>query len=158
DFNMRLGSNIPSFIDASGGDRGFDDYRPQRRDADLGIPRRDLVSCEVRATAPEFQAVVVRLIGLDTVAKGMDVGVLVLRRTTKVEGTTLSAAAYKAPKDARKAYEKGLDYEKNGKLPAARKSFERAVQIYPRFADAWFRLGSVLQREKQTDAAGKAYA
>jgi tetratricopeptide (TPR) repeat protein len=70
---------------------------------------------------------------------------------------TLSALPYKAPKDARRAYEKGLEAERNGKLANARKYFETAVEIYPKFANAWFQLGTVLERENQKDAARTAY-
>ena len=80
-----------------------------------------------------------------------------MQRTTKIEGMTLSATRYKAPRDARRAYEKGLEAERNGKLANARKYFEQAVEIYPRFANAWFQLGTVLQKENQNDAARKAY-
>jgi tetratricopeptide (TPR) repeat protein len=85
------------------------------------------------------------------------VGAIVVRRTAKIEGMTLSAIPYKAPKDARRAFEKGLQAEKNRKLADARKYFEQAVEIYPSFANAWFQLGTVLQEENQNDAARQAY-
>ena len=84
-------------------------------------------------------------------------GVIVVQRSTKIEGTTVSAIPYKAPKAAREAYEKGLKAERNGKLADARKYFETAVETYPSFASAWFQLGTVLQKENQTDAARTAY-
>jgi Tfp pilus assembly protein PilF len=71
---------------------------------------------------------------------------------------TVSATTYAAPKDSRKAYEKGLEAERNGKLADARKYFEKAVEIYPSHANAWFQLGTVLQKENQKDAAHTAYA
>jgi tetratricopeptide (TPR) repeat protein len=69
----------------------------------------------------------------------------------------VSAIPYKAPKNARRAYEKGLQAEKNDKLADAQKYFETSVEIYPSSANAWFRLGTVLQKENQKDAARKAY-
>src|SRR6266850_4618613 len=92
-----------------------------------------------------------------TFGGSINVGAIVVQRTTKIEGMTLSATPYKAPRDARRAYEKGLEAERNGKLTNARKYFEQAVEIYPKFANAWFQLGTVLQKEKQNDAARKAY-
>ena len=156
DFTMQLGSRVDSFLDASAG--ATVDRSEPGRDPDHGIPRRELTNCELRANAPGFHPVVVSLMGLDTVAETMDVGVLVVSRSEKVDGMTVSAIPYKAPKDALKAYEKGLAAVKNSKLAEARKYFERAVGIYPQFAYAWFQLGSVLQKENQGDAAGKAYA
>jgi TolA-binding protein len=85
------------------------------------------------------------------------VGIISLQRIAKTEGSTLSAIPYKAPKDARKAYEKGLDAVGKGNSANAHKYFETAVKIYPRYASAWFQLGTVLQNENQRDAARTAY-
>jgi len=95
--------------------------------------------------------------GLDTFSSNVDVGVIVVQRGTRIEGATLDAALYKLPKDARRAYEKGLQAKRNGKLAEARKYFETTVEIYPSFTNAWYLLGTVLQRENQKDAARKAY-
>jgi tetratricopeptide (TPR) repeat protein len=95
--------------------------------------------------------------GLDVAASRIDVGVLVMRRGKKVEGATLDARPYQAPNEARKAYERGLKAETDGKLPDARAYFETAVKIYPSFASAWFQLGGVLRKENQNDAARKAF-
>src|SRR6202043_272036 len=105
-----------------------------------------------------FHSRVISLVGLDSFGGSVDVGAVVVQRAGKVEGATLSATLYKAPKDARKAYDKGLRAEKNGKLADAHKYFETAVEIYPRSATAWFQLGTVLEKENQKDAARKAYS
>jgi hypothetical protein len=155
DFSMQLGSRVDSFPEASA------DSAPQfggnNKDSTMGIPRRELTNCDLRASASGFRPGVVSLVELDTFGSSIDAGVIVVQRAAKVEGTTLSAIPYKAPKDARKAYEKGLQAEKNGKLADARKSFETAVEIYPSFTIAWFQLGGVLQKEDQRDAARKAF-
>jgi len=123
----------------------------------MGISRRELTNCELRASASGFHSSVINLLGLDTFGGSIDVGVIVVQRATKIKGMTLSAIPYKAPKDARRAYEKGLQAERNDKLADARKYFETAVEIYPSSANAWFQLGTVLQKENQKDAARKAY-
>ncbi len=155
DFSMQLGSRVDSFLDASG-DR-TSQYGVASKDSVMGIPRRELTNCELRASASGFHPRVISLLELDTFGSSVDVGVIVVQRGTKIEGMTLSATPYKAPKDARRAYEKGLQAERNGKLADARKYFETAVEIYPSFANAWFQLGTVLQNENQKDAARKAY-
>jgi tetratricopeptide (TPR) repeat protein len=94
---------------------------------------------------------------LDSSAKNIEVGTIVVHRTAKVQGTTVDAAAYKGPKDAVTAYEKGLDAQRSGKLANAQKYFEKAVAVYPDYARAWFRLGAVLEKENQKDAAHTAY-
>ena len=157
DFSMQMGSMADSFLDASAsGDRASQDG-VARKTSRTGIPRRELANCELRASASGFHSSVINLVDLTTFGGSIDVGAIVVQRTTKIEGMTLSATPYKAPRDARRAYEKGLEAERNGKLTNARKYFEQAVEIYPRFANAWFRLGTVLQKEKQNDAARKAY-
>ncbi|HEY2351591.1 MAG TPA: tetratricopeptide repeat protein [Candidatus Acidoferrum sp.] len=155
EFSMQLGSRVDSFVDASG-----DQSRQEEltgRNADMGIPRRELANCELRASVSGFTSNVVDLVDLSGSLSTVDVGAIVVQRRTKVEGTTLSASAYKAPKNARKAYEKGLGAEKDGKLPEAEKYFSRAVELYPKYASAWFELGTVLQKEKQKDAARSAF-
>jgi outer membrane protein assembly factor BamD (BamD/ComL family) len=80
-----------------------------------------------------------------------------VQRITKMKGMTISAIPYKAPPNARKAYEKGVDAANNGKLGEARKYFEQAVKLYPKYASAWFQLGTVWERENQKDSARAAY-
>jgi tetratricopeptide (TPR) repeat protein len=155
DFSMQLGSRADSFPEASADPTS--PYDVASKDSVMGIPRRELTNCELRASASGFHPSVISLLGLDTFSGNIDVGVIVVQRGTKIEGMTLSATPYKAPKDARRAYEKGLQAERNGKLADARKYFETAVKIYPSFASAWFQLGTVLQKENQRDAARKAY-
>jgi tetratricopeptide (TPR) repeat protein len=155
DFSMQLGSRADSFPEASADPTS--PYGVASKDSVMGIPRRELTNCELRASASGFHPSVISLLGLDTFSSNIDVGVIVVQRGTKIEGMTLSATPYKAPKDARRAYEKGLQAERNGKLADARKYFETAVTIYPSFANAWFQLGTVLQKENQKEAARKAY-
>src|SRR6266403_5407700 len=155
DFSMQLGSRADSFPEASA-DR-TSPYGVAGKESVMGIPRRELKNCELRASGPGFHPSVLSLIDLDPSDSNIDVGVIVVRRGTKIEGTTLSAIPYKAPKNARKAYEKGVQAEKNGKLADAHKYFETAVEMYPSSANAWFQLGSVLQKENEKDAARKAY-
>jgi hypothetical protein len=157
DFSMQLGSKTDSFPSAS-----VDSTSPggvDSKDLSMGISRRELTNCDLRISASGFRPNVVSLLNADTFSgsRSVDVGVIVVKRGSKVEGQTLSATPYKAPKEARRAYEKGLQAEKNGKLADARKYFETAVEIYPSFTNAWFQLGTVLQKEEQKDAARKAY-
>jgi Tetratricopeptide repeat len=156
DFSMQLGSRTDSFPEASAD--SISSYGAVSKDSVMGISRNELAKCELRISASGFHSSVVNLLDLDTFGSNIDVGVAVLERATKAEGATLSATPYKAPTDARKAYEKGLLAERKGKFVDARKYFESAVAVYPGFVNAWFRLGTVLQKENQKDAARKAYS
>jgi tetratricopeptide (TPR) repeat protein len=155
DFSMQLGSRADSFPDASADSTSG--FGVADKDSLMGISRRELRNCELRASTFGFHDGVISLAELDAFGSNVDVGVVVVHRVTKIEGMTLSAIPYKAPKRARRAYEKGLDAERKGKLADARKYFETAVEVYPKFAIAWFHLGTVLENGNQKDAARTAY-
>ena len=123
----------------------------------MGIPRRDLANCELRASVSGFTSSVVNLVDLSGSLSTVDVGDIVVQRRSKIEGTTLSASPYKAPQDAVKAYLKGLQAQKKGNLADAHRYFGKAVEIYPKYTNAWYQLGTVLQKEHQKDAARTAF-
>jgi tetratricopeptide (TPR) repeat protein len=155
EFNMQLGSRTDTFLDATAGEPSQADQ--SGKNSERGIPRRELANCELRASISGFTSSVVNLVDLNGSLSSVDVGAIVVQRRSKIEGTTLDASAYKAPKDARKAYEKGLQAERKGELANAHKYFAKAVEIYPKFTNAWFQLGIVLQKEQQKDAAHTAF-
>jgi tetratricopeptide (TPR) repeat protein len=72
-----------------------------------------------------------------------DVGVIVLHRITSGDGHTVSMLALKAPKAARKSFEKGMNLAAANKPADAVTNFETAVRLYPQYADAWLGLGKV---------------
>jgi tetratricopeptide (TPR) repeat protein len=155
DFSMQLGSRNDSFVDASGDPTSQSDLAG--KNSVMGIPRGDLRRCELRASTSGFHDGILSLVSLDPSGSNVDVGVIVVKRAAKIEGMTVSATPYKAPQNARKAYEKGLDAEKHGKLANAHRYFEAAVEIYPNYVNAWFQLGTVLEKENQKAAARAAY-
>src|ERR1700722_17363449 len=110
DFSMQLGSRTDNFPEGSA--EASSPNGVANRNSDMGISRRELTTCDLRVSAPGFQSRVISLMGVDSFGGSIDVGAVVVQRAGKVEGATLSA---KAPKDATKAYDKGLQAEKNGK-------------------------------------------
>lgn len=154
DFSMQLGSKFDSMMDASGSGPSQDGLAS--KNSEMGIPRRELTNCELRASVSGFSSSVINLVDLDGLSS-INVGAIVVHRREKIEGLTLSASAYKAPKDAIKAYEKGVEAARKGKLADAQKYFGKAVEIYPAYTNAWFQLGTVLQKEQQKDAAQTAF-
>ncbi|MCZ2151577.1 MAG: tetratricopeptide repeat protein [Bryobacterales bacterium] len=121
-----------------------------------GISERDLMGCELRASLAGYRSESVNLGGRRSM-DNPDVGVIILRRLANVEGLTFSATSAMAPKDAKKAFDKGRDQARKKKYPEARKELEKAVTIYPRFANAWQDLGRVLENMDQPAEARKAY-
>ena len=155
DFTMQLGSMTDTILDASGDGSAMQNIN--RESIDRGIPRIDLANCELRASASGLRSEIVTLAGLTPSISSIDVGAIVVERTEKVKGATLSATPYKAPADARKAYERGLDAERKSKLGEARENFQKAVALYPKYASAWFQLGTVLEQDSKNEAARTAF-
>ena len=85
-----------------------------------------------------------------------NIGVLHLSCLASVDELTFSATTASAPKDAQNAYEKGIDNAKKQKWTDAERDFLKAVQVYPRYAVAWYELGRVYQQEKKFDDAARA--
>jgi tetratricopeptide (TPR) repeat protein len=121
-----------------------------------GITGRSLMGCDLRATLAGFRSDVLHLDarhGLDN----PEVGTIILHRLANVEGLTISATSAFAPKDARIAFEKAQNFERQQKWRDADKGFRKAVDIYPKYAVAWYQLGLVQEQEKDPEAARKSY-
>jgi len=159
DFSMQMGSQAGTLLDATGDSAA--DWPSQHGavagSSQMGITRRELSTCEIRASASGFLPRSISLLGLTPSSGTVDAGAIVLQRAAKIEGATLNVTPYKAPPNARKAYEKGLQAEKKLKLAEAQSYFEKALQIHPAYAGAWFQLGAVLEKQNQKDSARKAY-
>ena len=155
EFTMQMGSRFDSFLDASAGP-ALQPGVANKASRD-GIPRHDLMNCELRASAGGFRSNSISLVDLTPSGSDIDVGAIVVERATKIKSMTLNATPYKAPSNARKAYEKGLEAERKGKLAEARNYFEQALEIYPKYASAWFQLGTVFEKVNQKDSARAAY-
>jgi tetratricopeptide (TPR) repeat protein len=121
----------------------------------MGGTQRDWKRCQLQAQLPGFTSDVVELSKSHS-GEQNDLGRIVLHRMEQVRGTTISATSAAAPGAARKAFEKGRDHEKNSKWEEARQDFEKAVQIYPNYAVAWYELGRMQAQKK--DAAGAAHS
>ncbi len=164
-FSFALGQNSAMMADASVGNIGDFGGASQSRSSNRGlgglggasgVSERDLSGCEVRAVLAGFRSDVVSLSGRRSM-DNPEVGTLILHRMAKVDGYTFSGTSAFAPKDAKKAYEKGREAAKKNKLPDAEREFQKAVDIYPKYAVAWYELGLVHQQQKQLDDAKKCY-
>ena len=72
-----------------------------------GQSDRRLWGCELRAALPGFRSDVIRSPTIHYM-DNPDIGTIILHRLGKVDGFTISVVSALAPKDARKAYEKGM--------------------------------------------------
>jgi tetratricopeptide (TPR) repeat protein len=125
-----------------------------------GSPQSNAASgynCELRASLAGYRSDVISLAGRRNL-DDPNVGTLFLHRLANAEGLTISATSALAPKDARKAFEKGIDAVKKSKVEEAQADFTKATGLYPRYAAAWFELGRVLEQREQVAEAREAYA
>jgi Flp pilus assembly protein TadD len=112
-----------------------------------------LAGCDLRASLPGFFSSTISLSNR-TEFDNPEVGTIVLRRSGNVEGTTISMSSLNAPKDATKAYEKGRELLKKEKSDEAERSFQKAVDLYPKYAVAWYQLGLLQSRSHPEQAEG----
>jgi len=113
--------------------------------------------CDLRARLPGYRSDTISLAGRRPM-DNPDIGVILLYPIAGIQGLTASATSGQAPKDARKAYEKGLNAVKKSKLDQAEQEFRKAVQIYPKYAEAWLELGKMLEQKEHDPEAREAYA
>lgn len=161
-FSFQMGQNVNLFADASTSDGAFG--RPGSNGGMMGggssmggMRERDLMGCELRASLAGYRSDVVNLSNRKFM-DNPDVGTIILHRLGNVEGLTISATSIAAPKEAKKSYEKGHEALGKNKLEDAQKHLEKAVELYPKFAAAWFDLGTVNDRQKNPEGARKAYS
>jgi tetratricopeptide (TPR) repeat protein len=154
-FSFQLGENRMAIADAS--------YDPalgaggRTNSLNGGVRESALWACDLRASLAGFRSDMVSLASRRSM-DNPDVGTIVLHRNANVEGLTTSATSALASKDARKSYEKGVEAAKKGKPDEAQKDFEKAVELYPKYASAWFELGKIDEQRDRVEDARKAYA
>jgi tetratricopeptide (TPR) repeat protein len=122
----------------------------------MGGADKRLFGCELRAALTGFRSDVVQLDSVHYL-DNPNIGTIILHRMEKVDGLTISVVSALAPKDARKAYEKGREDEAKNRLDDAQKNFEKAVSVYPQYSSAWFELGRIDEQSNHVDEARKAY-
>jgi tetratricopeptide (TPR) repeat protein len=164
-FGLQLGAEPQVFQDASIG--SMDTMRnPGMGDPSLptsmssgfnaGVTARELMGCELRASLPGFRSDSISLAGRQ-LFDNPNVGAIVLHRMGKVEGTRISVTTMQAPKDAKKAYERGTKLLKKEKPAEAAEEFARAVALYPKFADALMQLGEIYAGQGRGEEAATLY-
>jgi tetratricopeptide (TPR) repeat protein len=117
----------------------------------------NLQECQLQAELAGYSSQPIELSSRMSLTNTIDVGRMPLHRLGKVDGTSVSVTSYLAPPAAKKAYAKALDQEKKGKWDEAQKSLEKAVQIYPKYATAWFQLGGLQLRNQDTQSAKHSF-
>jgi tetratricopeptide (TPR) repeat protein len=110
------------------------------------------MGCDLQAKLSGFRSQSVNLTNRRPM-EDPNIGTILLHRLGKEEGRTVSMSSLAAPKDAKKAYDKGMDLLKKKKLADAQDSFEKAVETYPDYSVAWYELGRLRASQDQADIA-----
>ena len=86
-----------------------------------------------------------------------DVGTIILRRFAEAPAGTVSVTSLNAPADARKAFQNAKEHVAAKRPVEAEKELAKAVQLYPKYAEAWQELGSVSLTLNKPAEARKAF-
>ena len=115
-------------------------------------PDRPFMNCRIRASVPGYRSEVVSMETARPPGRPM-LGTIVLHLVGHVEGRLVSPTSMDASKDARKAFDKGQDSARKTQVDQAIKDYQKAVQLYPEYAAAWFELGRLqVSRHQNGDA------
>jgi hypothetical protein len=119
-------------------------------------PDRRLDNCDLRAVLSGFRSDTVGL-GGRRLLDDPNVGTIVLHRLANVEGSAISVTSLQAPKAARQAYDRALQDLRKNKLPDAAKELNKAVDLYPNYAAAWYELGKMQAQNGEIEPARKSF-
>lgn len=154
------------FPDASQGyDQTFGDYetvggsfsRSVSGSADIQRQRnRRMIGCEMRAQLIGYRSTTINI--MEEPLQGTnEVGTMVLYPIERVQGSLVSVTNLLVPKSARKSAENARKAAQKQNPAQAEALFKSAIQEYPKFAEAWFDLGSLYETRGRTDEALDAY-
>jgi tetratricopeptide (TPR) repeat protein len=157
DFSFQWGENFGIFEDASQNGAGSA-FGANPVGGIGGLPNMSagmsnpLANCELRVDQAGYLSSHAPLFNYGQMDR-IEVGTLIIHRLTGQEGTTISMLSMKAPKGAKKDFQKGTDQFRQRKFKDAEASFRKAVTAYPNYADAWLSLGRAERQLGAHDAA-----
>lgn len=98
------------------------------------------IGCTVAAALPGFQSTQLT-IAPRNVQEGPMIGSIKLTPEEGSTGSAVSATTPAAPKEAMKSFHKAREDWLNEKPGHAQRELQKALEIYPQFAEAWYQLG-----------------
>jgi len=148
-FTFTVGGTTSSFqsnMDFSASNEG-----PQPLQQSLGRPMgqtaNPLSGCELRISHPGYMPVTATL-PPNTDMNRVDMGNIRLSRIGGGKGGVVSVTSLMVPKEAAREYDRAIKDLQEGKVEAAQPRLEKAVELYPRYAEAWNELGRVRLAQK----------
>lgn len=119
----------------------------------------NMSSCEIEVRLGGFEADSLRL-GNRAVSDSPNVGTILVKRRSDVEGVMLSLNTLDAPRSAIKSYRKAQRELKGrkGGYRQATKELDKAIGQYPKFSAAWQMLGEMRLSKKDREGAREAFS
>ena len=117
-------------------------------------PQSAVSDCELRAELAGYSSTSIRL---DPSMTNSVVGIIMLHSRAKKADGMVTVASLEVPAKARRDFEKGSEQLEKGNLTDAEKSLRKAIDQYPKFAEAWTRLGDLELRRNNPEAANQDY-
>jgi Tfp pilus assembly protein PilF len=112
-----------------------------------------LIGCDAQASLVGFKSTTVHIANLN-IMDNPDIGTIILRPDSSAAGSATSATTTTASGEAMKRFNKARAEYQSNNIDGAQRDLEKAVQIDPKFADAWYQLGKLQQAKNNPDALG----
>lgn len=129
-----------------------DDRGPNTVKANVKPAGWQYVGCNVQAALPGFNSSTLAIANRG-LTDSTNIGTIKLTREENSGGSAVSSTTASAPKDAAKAFEKARSAWLENKPANAVKELQKAVQMYPQFAEAWYQLGRLEEAVNPGEAA-----
>ena len=145
-FQFTLGAGPQGNVDLSASNSspmaGINGRNPFGGSGGFGTAAGSLTGCELQVSVPGYQPLMKTITDHPDIG-GIDVGTLMLRRISGVQGSSISVTSLLVPGDARKEFEKGTKDARSNHMDSAAQHLEKAVSQYDKYAAAWSELGSI---------------
>ncbi|MGB2634134.1 MAG: hypothetical protein WAM58_09370 [Candidatus Acidiferrum sp.] len=112
--------------------------------------------CKVSAVLPGFDSSELTIADRG-VLDHLNIGTITLKREEGSAGSAVSVTTASAPKNAMRAFEKAREEWLENKPDRAQRELQKAVDIYPQFAEAWYQLGKI-QASSKSEAAFSSFS
>jgi Tfp pilus assembly protein PilF len=115
-----------------------------------------VIGCELRAQMSGYRSTVARIDAAPQQGQN-DIGTILVYRTERIRGTTVSATNLLAPKAAKKSLGKAKKALQKNNLDEAETLLKEALDTYSKYGEAWVELGVLFLRQNQYDEARTAF-
>jgi Tfp pilus assembly protein PilF len=115
------------------------------------VSASQLIGCNISADVPGYRSTTLHIANQD-IRDNPDLGTITLR-----PDEAASTPVTSANKEAQKKYDKARAEYLSNNTNAAEHDLEKATQIDPQFADAWYELGKMQQQKSDNQAALASY-